>query len=327
MPIDDAKLATLRERLRLLEDSSQTGAEAETHYFGVLGELLEHDGYTVTAMRAQPDRGLDLTAVRTDGARAVSVGVEFKHYSQQRPIPPDVLDRALDIATRGKLDRLLLVANRPYSNALRQLAGRATPVAISLLGLHEIRSWIDRVSQTLTDTTRGLIELTREYLVRAVRAIAAKPQELRDIEWRNLELLLGELFSGLGFDVQVTPASNDGGKDVILTATVSGHQRTYYVELKHWLTSKPGPGPIKEFLHVSAIERTDGGLFLASTGFTAPTFEVIAEVGRPVALGDSRKMVSLCRTYVRAESGLWSPPSDPFEVLSTDAALLRSATG
>jgi len=321
--IDSAKLGDLRERLRLLDDTSQSGADAETHYFDLVGELLQHEGYTVTAMRAQPDRGLDLTAKRSDAGRETSVGVEFKHFDKRRLIPARVLEGALAAATREGHDRLFLVGNRPYTRDLVELAAREAPVKVKLLGLPDLRDWVDRIAQTLSDATHGVVQLTREYLVRVVRAIAAKPPEARFVEWRTLEQLLGEVFSGLGFTAQVTPATADGGKDVVLTANVTGQKRTYFIELKHWLTSRPGPKLIEQFIKVTAAERTSGGLFMASSGFTAPSFEVLGSIERPTALGDHGTLTALCRSYVRAESGLWSPPSDPFEVLAADAKRLR----
>jgi hypothetical protein len=79
---------------------------------------------------------------------------------------------------------------------------------------------------------------------------------------------------------------------------------------------------VKEFILVSAQARTSGGLIIAASGFTGPTFEVLAELSQPIALGDIGKLGTLCRTYVRAQSGLWSAPANPFDILAENAVIL-----
>ncbi|XXY46881.1 restriction endonuclease [Sorangium sp. So ce269] len=325
--MDEAKIAELRERCRLLQSSEDDPKALETHYFGIVGPLLENEGYTIRAMRAHPNRGLDLVAERRTGSREEVVGAEFKHYSSARRVPVDVLEQALASGRRDALDQLMLVANRPFSRPLLEAVARNAPAKVKLLDLDALTAWIDRVASTLANTARGVLDLTRDFLIRVVRVLARDPAEARKLEWRVVEHLLGEVFSGLGFDVMVTPATGDGGKDIVIRATVGDEKRTYFVELKHWFSNKVGPEPVKEFVLVTAQEQSRGGLFLASSGFTGPTFEVLAELLQPVALGDIGKLKTICQTYVRAESGLWSMPADPFDVLSENASPLPQRSG
>lgn len=46
----------------------------------------------------------------------------------------------------------------------------------------------------------------------------------------EFETYIAKLFENIGYDVEQTPASNDGGKDIIL----KNGQRKYYVECKHF---------------------------------------------------------------------------------------------
>lgn len=306
----------------MLHSSSKNSYELDADYFGIVGPLLENEGYRVERASMARDPRIDLIGRRRRGVREEVVGAEFKHYRGHREVPANVLESAVTTAHGGGLDQLMLVANRPFSRSLLDLAARKTPVEVKLLDLHELETWITRVASTLSDVALGILDMTRDFLIRLARVLAKKPDEASKLEWRLVEQLLGEVFSGLGFTARVTPATNDGGKDVVLSARVGNEELTYLVELKHWFADRVGTGPVKEFIQVIGQEQAQGGLFLASSGFYAPTFEILAEITRPVALGDGGKLSVLCQTFVRAESGLWSVPANPFDILCEDARVL-----
>jgi len=164
---------------------------------------------------------------------------------------------------------------------------------------HKIEEYSE-VQIVINDLSKKLAELV------ASNAIA-----LDEIEWRDLERVIAEAFSGLGFDVTLTPGSKDGGKDVIVEFTIDGEKKSYLIELKHWRSGKRvGRKPVIEFVHVVASEKKTGGLFLATYGFSRKAIEALVEIDRgEIALGTHEKIGSLCRSYVKARAGLWCPPN------------------
>lgn len=148
--------------------------------------------------------------------------------------------------------------------------------------------------------------------------IARTPTVLEQLEWRDLERLIAEVFSGLGFDVELTPGSKDGGKDVIVSYVASnGEKKSFFVEIKHWRSGKRvGRQPVMEFLHVIASENKTGGILLATHGFAKNAIEVITEIQRKsIGLGTNEKIVGLCRSYVKASEGIWYPPEQLDKVI------------
>lgn len=143
------------------------------------------------------------------------------------------------------------------------------------------------------------------------RAVASDPKSLDEIEWRDMERMLAEVFDDLGFDVELTSSSKDGGKDIVLECTFQGTRQTYIVEVKHWRSGqRVGTRYISDFVNVVAREKRDGGLYLATYGYSGDACEAIAEVDRQIVkLGTEQKIVSLCRTFVKSEKGVWSVPS------------------
>jgi len=150
--------------------------------------------------------------------------------------------------------------------------------------------------------------------------VAKDATTLEHMEWRDLERLIAEVFAGIGFDVELTPCSKDGGKDVVITYRVNNEIKSFVIEIKHWRSgNRVGNGAIIEFLHVIARENRNGGLFLATGGYCNNALENLTEIYRyKIRLGEKEKIVSLCRKYVRSKKGIWSPPEQLDEVIFED---------
>lgn len=90
----------------------------------------------------------------------------------------------------------------------------------------------------------GVFSIVRRFMQELARRVADRPQELADVEWRDLERLLFEVFDALGYQARLTRPGKDGGYDLRLEA----EGFVYFVEVKHWFErSKVGAGIIKRF--------------------------------------------------------------------------------
>jgi hypothetical protein len=150
--------------------------------------------------------------------------------------------------------------------------------------------------------------------------IAEDSNALEAVEWRDLERVFETVFSGLGYGVELTPGSKDGGFDLVIQSNESGASTRYLVEVKHWRSGKKvGSKDLTDFVHVVAREKSAGGLFLATYGFAVSEVEVITEVQRtPIFVGGKHDMTVLCQSYARARSGLWMPAKPLGDVLHRD---------
>ena len=135
-----------------------------------------------------------------------------------------------------------------------------------------------------------------------VRKIAKNPEELLGMEWLDLERALFEALHGLGYSVRRTRSTKDGGYD--LEVEIEG--RRFLVEVKHWSApDRVGPDAIKRFAEVVLREQAVGGLFLSSSGYTSTVAAARLRVERvPIMLGDSRKMLFFCRSFVLSKDGI-----------------------
>lgn len=145
------------------------------------------------------------------------------------------------------------------------------------------------------------------------RIVAKTPNALDNIEWRDMERIIAIIFKELGFHVTLTPASKDGGKDVIVEYEIDQQQYSYIIEIKHWPSDqKVGKEYVSDFISVITKEHRHGGLYLATYGYSKNISEVYSEVEREkLRLGDKTEIISLCRTFVKSENGIMVPePSD-----------------
>jgi hypothetical protein len=172
----------------------------------------------------------------------------------------------------------------------------------------------DYIRQRLDEYSPGFSRSQAELIIRTgsqrlVRLIAENPDEVDNLEWRDLERVLEEAFTGIGFVTELTPASKDGGKDIILRLRRVSDSVMYYVEVKHWRSHKKvGATVLKDFVSIVVRDGAMRGLLLTTSGVAGGSLEKLTEVERrAIRVGDKTKIVSLCQSYVRSESGIIIP--------------------
>lgn len=89
---------------------------------------------------------------------------------------------------------------------------------------------------------------------------------LRNLTWRDFELLVGEAFRMRGFSVTETGGGGaDGGIDLILKK----EGKIFLVQCKQWRTYKVSVNVVRELLGVMAAKGAAGGFIVTSGVFTA----------------------------------------------------------
>jgi restriction system protein len=293
--------------------------EAETILAEVLSPLLAEDNYSVTSVSGPGDHGLDLIARKPPSAeyQENSIGILQKHYRHGSSIGPQVIRELLGAALLQGLNRAMLVINTEFTLASREIIRRTLPVRLELLDIDALKAWVARIEIDSSIDQLEITEILKAVSRRFAQLIAEDSHNLEKLEWRDIERTLAEVFDGLGFSVELTPGSKDGGKDIILECVVTGERHTYIVEIKHWRSgSRVGQPFIQDFLNVIVRERRQGGLFLSTYGYCDNAFEMLSEIERQkLKFGSEEKVVSLCKTYVKADAGIWSPPESLAEIL------------
>jgi hypothetical protein len=140
-----------------------------------------------------------------------------------------------------------------------------------------------------------------------IQRIAHDPEVVYCLEWRDLERVMAQVYEEIGFQVTLTKASQDGGKDLVLFC-VSGQASRgskpckYYVELKHWKPgNKVGSTPVQKLVEVAVRDAVSGAVMLSTSGF-ATCHAGEGGTSPALHLGDLSTIHTLCRCYLASRA-------------------------
>ena len=286
----------------------------ESRVAAAITPLLKSEGFDIDREKRTNDRGFDFAAHRGDEEGLV---IEAKHYSRDKKISVSTVKELIGAATIGNYNRAILVSNSEFSSMAREMVRQELPLNVELMTYANLRDWASRLRESKSDVEVEVRILMQNLSRKCAELIAENEDALNQFEWRDMERIMAEVFDGLGFEAELTAGSKDGGKDIVLTWSVAGQKSKYYVEIKHWRSStKVGSSAVQDLLNVVVSEKIDGGLFLSTYGYTANAFEQLTTIDREkLRFGDKDKIVKLCKTYVKAKSGLWAAPTDLLDIV------------
>ena len=208
-------------------------------------------------------------------------------------------------------DKFLLVSDH-IKNVNNHFSHHGSSSNIEIIDIDEIHNWIERLEQSSSDQSENpydiLIHL-RKFNKSIIRCIACAPEQLYNLEWRDTERVIAELFEGIGFNVTLTRCSKDGGKDIILEYKIGNSTKSYIIEIKHWKSkTKVNKNSVKRFTQIVVNENREKGLMISTFGYTRNYYESLTEHElKKVCFGTRNKIVDLCKTYEKIRGGIWVP--------------------
>lgn len=283
----------------------------------ILLPLLAAEGLELQAPKNRDKAPIDYAARRSnDRSGKLSVAIEYKHRNRGRAIEARVVQQLLGKIAAGPFDRALIISRTGFTNEAVAIADEA-PLIIELHDLQTLSDWVDRVSSDIPHVSESVAILVKTLSHEFAKLVATDSSVLDHLEWRDVERMMSRVMSGLGFDVTLTPSSKDGGKDLILRCQAGGKGESYIVELKHWRAgNRVGESVVTDFFRVIAKEGREGGLILSTSGYTSGASEAVTRLStNRLRIGGKTKIIKLCETYMRADSGLWHPPDELPEIL------------
>lgn len=128
------------------------------------------------------------------------------------------------------------------------------------------------------------VSLANEDLLRKVYA---EPKLLYEITPRRFEEFIAEILDRLGYEVTLTPASNDGGKDIYAAKKDDLGSFLYVVECKRYAPDNHvGVGLIRQLNGVVQAERATAGILATTSFFTRGAKEEQARLSNQISLKD-----------------------------------------
>jgi hypothetical protein len=219
----------------------------------------------------------------------------------------EVLD--FELTQTADLSRRILGV-RPKRLEVEQLHERfqGNP-ALMAAALHAIRSnsasWAEALGPGAPIETTGLFgpdghplsTRSREYQtiatdVRGVslevlHKLARRPEDLHLLSPRLFEEVMTEIFRRKGYEVTLTPASKDGGKDIYAVRKESGVTFLTLVECKHYAPDhKVGVELVRSLYGVVEEEKASAGILATTSSFTAGAHKFQRKVQFRIGLQD-----------------------------------------
>lgn len=106
--------------------------------------------------------------------------------------------------------------------------------------------------------------------------MAENPEALYQLTGRKFEEVMAEIYCKLGYNVELTKTSRDGGKDIIIRKPEVLGDFIYYVECKKYSPDKPvGVGIVRELSGVIEMDRVNGGIIATTSYFARDVRELI----------------------------------------------------
>ena len=117
--------------------------------------------------------------------------------------------------------------------------------------------------------------------------VARKPDLLHAVSSRRFEELVAELLMAEGFLVELTPASRDGGRDILVKSTSILGNSLILVECKKYSLDRPvGVGVVRSLYGTVLHERANAGVLVTTSTFTRGAQEFQRSVPYQLTLKD-----------------------------------------
>lgn len=280
-----------------------------------LTELLSKIGFNVEFSDTNPRlRSPDFIAKKRVEGLEYKIAIELKSNSNINDAVRNGIKTLTDVNEQRSFDKLLLLllnrTNFKRSNPSLQNFLNDNPTNLEIINLDDLQKWSESLSEELSPKEKNeIIYYIKQLSKKFIELVALNPDNLKNLEWRDLERTVAELFQGIGFKTTLTPSSKDGGKDIILECTIENIQKSFIIEIKHWRSGqRVGQSAVKEFTNVIIHEKREKGLYLSTYGFSSNYYESLTEKQKAIVrFGEQEKIVELCRTYEKVNNGIWNP--------------------
>lgn len=105
---------------------------------------------------------------------------------------------------------------------------------------------------------------------KVLKYLSKNPEAFYQLSGSDFEIVMAEIYNKLGYKVECTQSTRDGGKDIIIRKPEILGDFIYYVECKKYAAKRHiGVGIIRNLIGTVDTDRVNGGI-LATTSFFSP---------------------------------------------------------
>lgn len=113
---------------------------------------------------------------------------------------------------------------------------------------------------------------------RVLKYLSENPQAFYQLTGTEFEIVMIEIYNKLGYKVERTQPTKDGGKDIIIRKPEILGDFIYYVECKKHAANRPiGVGIIRSLVGIVNTDRVNGGILATTSYFSRDAKKFISE--------------------------------------------------
>lgn len=192
---------------------------------------------------------------------------------------------------------------------------RGNPLAMSLLAdllknggavnfesilsgkIYNFSNGISLPSDEIITSVRPKIISATDYLIQKLRK---QPQSIYDLTPRKFEELLAELLTDMGWEVELTKATRDGGKDILAYLDTDVGKMLCLVEAKRYREDKKvGVDLVRSLYGTLYDHRASSAMLVTTSSFTAGAREFQRKYEYQLSLRDYGDLVQWIQNYKR----------------------------
>lgn len=145
---------------------------------------------------------------------------------------------------------------------------------------------IDPLGNPISDISKIRIDVS-EVNDWMLNELNKNSTDIYKLSSRRFEELIAEIFMRKGYDVELTPATRDGGKDIYVAHKDDFGSFLYLVECKHYDPShKVGVNVLRDLYGILSKEKATYGIVVTTSDFTKPAQEFQQEIQFQMSLQD-----------------------------------------
>ncbi len=131
-----------------------------------------------------------------------------------------------------------------------------------------------------------------------IRHLAAHPKDMHELTPRKFEELIAKLFQAEGHQVELTPPTKDGGRDILVCVENNLARHLYLVECKRYAPQhRVAVGLVRSLYGVVESERASLGMLVTTSSFTSGAIDFARSVEHRVSLKDYTAVTEMLKRY------------------------------
>lgn len=284
-------LDMLQERLRstseptlvILNDAEYLTRADRDHLLSGFMNIFPHCRLILTTREVNDDPRFDLVLQLDSLTEAESEQV-LRHLLGDRLYLTDLYAQRVYESLRGHPLSLNLIAGALRSGAVtpHQVWDYLKPFVHQGVRSIDGQPLIEN-SESYHTIITNVATVSDEFL----KKLSDNPSLLYEMSSRGFEELVAELLSRQGYNVKLTPATRDGGKDIYIATKDSLGSFLYLVECKRFAPDRPvGVGLIRQLYGTVQAERATAGILATTSFFTKDARDFQRKIEFQISLQD-----------------------------------------